>query len=223
MDAKKTGAFIASLRKEQKLTQAALAERLNLSNRTVSKWETGDGYPDITVLPKLSQILGVSVDELLSGERQSSPIPEVKVTEVENGDHLKNLFSVMYVIALFFALLAAVLGTLTELYCIWAFSILFYTHWEIIFAAMSFFATLAAGLIYCVGLVRLEVAFSKDEIRQMTRRKTWALSLILTFFPVAFLIRLYRCFFWHFQVGFAVLLCLLCALGLIILYKKLRR
>ena len=45
-----------------------MAERLNASNRTVSKWETGDGYPDITILPNLSDILEISIDELICGE-----------------------------------------------------------------------------------------------------------------------------------------------------------
>ena len=70
MDTKKTGAFIAELRKEKTLTQTELAKRLNISNRTVSKWENGDGYPDITMLPELASALGVSVDELLQGERK---------------------------------------------------------------------------------------------------------------------------------------------------------
>jgi len=69
MDATKTGAFIAALRKEQGYTQTAFAEKLNISNRTVSKWENGDGYPDITMLPALAEALGVSTDELLLGER----------------------------------------------------------------------------------------------------------------------------------------------------------
>ncbi len=70
MDSGKTGAFIAELRKENDLTQTALAEKLNISNRTVSKWENGDGYPDITILPQIAEILGVTVDELLLGEKK---------------------------------------------------------------------------------------------------------------------------------------------------------
>ena len=69
MDTNKTGEFISSLRKEKGLTQTELAQKLNISNRTVSKWENADGYPDITILPELSKILGVSVDELLNGEK----------------------------------------------------------------------------------------------------------------------------------------------------------
>lgn len=70
MDSRKVGALIAELRKEKGLTQAELAEKLNISNRTVSKWENGDGYPDITILFDLANVLGVTVDELLKGETQ---------------------------------------------------------------------------------------------------------------------------------------------------------
>jgi len=72
MDANKIGKFISVLRKEKGLTQSALAEKLNISNRTVSKWENGDGYPDITILPELARIFGVSVDEIIRGERAES-------------------------------------------------------------------------------------------------------------------------------------------------------
>ena len=68
MDSKKTGSLIAALRKEKNCTQTQLAEMLNVSNRTVSKWENGDGFPDITTLPAIAKVLGVTVDELLAGE-----------------------------------------------------------------------------------------------------------------------------------------------------------
>lgn len=71
MDAKETGRFICLLRKEKGLTQSALAEMLNVSNRTVSKWETGEGYPDITLLPDIAKVLGVTTDEILSGKKSS--------------------------------------------------------------------------------------------------------------------------------------------------------
>ena len=69
MDQKKTGDFIAMLRKEKGLTQQELAGRLHISNKTVSKWECGDGMPDITLLPALAAELGVTADDLLRGEQ----------------------------------------------------------------------------------------------------------------------------------------------------------
>ena len=62
-----TGAMIKRLREAGKLTQQQLAERINVSAKAVSKWETGRGYPDISLLEPLCAALGVSVIELLSG------------------------------------------------------------------------------------------------------------------------------------------------------------
>lgn len=69
MDQIKTGKFIASLRKEQGLTQAVLAEKLGITDRAVSKWETGKCLPDASIMPELCEILGISVNELLAGEK----------------------------------------------------------------------------------------------------------------------------------------------------------
>ena len=69
MDYKKIGEFLASERKAKNLTQAKLAEKLFVSEKTISKWENGKGVPDTTVLPKLCEIFEISLHELLSGER----------------------------------------------------------------------------------------------------------------------------------------------------------
>ena len=72
MDQKLTGQFIAKMRKEKGLTQRQLAEKLLISDKTVSKWENGKGYPDISLLEPLAGVLGVSVVELLSGKAVSN-------------------------------------------------------------------------------------------------------------------------------------------------------
>ena len=69
MDYNKIGNFIATERKAKKLTQAKLAEKVFVSEKTVSKWENGKGIPDTYLLPKLCEVLGVSLNELLSGEK----------------------------------------------------------------------------------------------------------------------------------------------------------
>ena len=69
MDYNKIGKFIMTERKAKKLTQAKLAEKLFISEKTISKWESGRGIPDTTVLPQLCEIFGVTLNELLSGER----------------------------------------------------------------------------------------------------------------------------------------------------------
>ena len=63
-----TGAMIKRLREEKRITQQQLAEIMNVSDKAVSKWETGRGYPDITLIEPLAEALGVSVIELFSGE-----------------------------------------------------------------------------------------------------------------------------------------------------------
>lgn len=69
MDYNKIGNFIAFERKAKNLTQAKLAEKVFVSEKTVSKWENGKGLPDTNTLPKLCEILEVSLNELLNGER----------------------------------------------------------------------------------------------------------------------------------------------------------
>ncbi len=68
-----TGKLIQRLRKEKQYTQSELASMLGISNKAISRWETGDGYPDVTLLLKLASILEVSVEALLKGEADPSP------------------------------------------------------------------------------------------------------------------------------------------------------
>lgn len=72
MDYNKIGNFIAKERKAKKLTQAKLAEKLYVSEKTISKWENGNGIPDTNTLPKLCEIFEISINELLNGERIST-------------------------------------------------------------------------------------------------------------------------------------------------------
>lgn len=72
MDAKLTGRFIADLRKERGLTQEELAGELNVTNKAVSRWETGAGFPDVDSMMALSAFFGVSVNELLLGRRSAA-------------------------------------------------------------------------------------------------------------------------------------------------------
>lgn len=197
MESRKTGNFICSLRKEKGYTQARLAEILNVSNRTVSKWEKGDGYPDVTLLPEIAKALGVTVDELLNGEKSQTAVLK---TDEKTHDHKKekeydkksilNFFKIAYVISLFLAVFSLLLGTVTELYCIWAFNILFYTHWEIMFAAVSLVALVGAGLVFAVGVTRLSVAYTKAEVIAETKNKGALLSLLCLPFPLSFIARI---------------------------------
>ena len=67
MDAIKTGSFIAKKRKERNMSQRELAEYLHITDKAISKWERGLSFPDITVLIPLSEVLNVSLYDLLTG------------------------------------------------------------------------------------------------------------------------------------------------------------
>lgn len=69
MDSKSCGSFICELRKEKKLTQKGLAKKLNVSDKAISRWETGKGFPDVNSLLGLSELFNVTVNELLAGKR----------------------------------------------------------------------------------------------------------------------------------------------------------
>ncbi|MDF2502183.1 MAG: transcriptional regulator, family [Anaerosporomusa subterranea] len=68
MDCDKIGNLIYNLRKEKAMTQKQLADLMNISDKAISKWERGLGCPDVSLLPELSQILGVNIEEILSGK-----------------------------------------------------------------------------------------------------------------------------------------------------------
>lgn len=81
-----TGAVVKALREKQNLTQRDLADRIGVSDKTISKWETGKGLPDITLLEPLAGALGVSVTELLAGE--------IRVNTNRAGNMLRSKFYV---------------------------------------------------------------------------------------------------------------------------------
>lgn len=82
MEKKTIGSFIATLRKANGMTQKDLAEKLNVSDKTVSRWERDDGAPDLAVIPVIAEIFDVTCDELLRGERKSL-IERAEITEAE--------------------------------------------------------------------------------------------------------------------------------------------
>ena len=81
MDQEKIGKFIAKLRKEKNMTQNELAESLGITDRAISKWKNGRGMPDLSLLTPLCEILGVSINELLSGERLDKKDYQEKLEE----------------------------------------------------------------------------------------------------------------------------------------------
>lgn len=82
MDNVKIGNLINKLRKEKGMTQLQLAEKLHISDKTVSKWERGLGCPDVSLLTDLSQVFGVDLEKLLSGQLDANE---------ERGGNMKKL------------------------------------------------------------------------------------------------------------------------------------
>ncbi len=77
------GSFISEMRKARKMTQKELAQALDITDKAVSKWERGLSYPDISLLARLADLLGVTVSELLGGEKEDSE-PAVQEERVEH-------------------------------------------------------------------------------------------------------------------------------------------
>lgn len=86
MDCSKVGEIIRMKRVEKALTQKQLADAMNISDKTISKWERGLGCPDVTLLPELSNLLGINIEEILTGD--------LKMNEVVNGNMRKTQFYV---------------------------------------------------------------------------------------------------------------------------------
>lgn len=118
MNQVKIGNFLKALRKEKALTQEQLAEQLNVSSRTVSRWENGNNMPDISVLIMLSEFYDVDIREIIDGERKTENMNEetkdtlVKVAEYTAAEKEKILKQLLYntiiaflsVVAVFIAL-----------------------------------------------------------------------------------------------------------------------
>jgi transcriptional regulator with XRE-family HTH domain len=88
VDSQKIGLFLKALRKEKHLTQEDLGEKLNVSSRTVSRWETGRNLPDLSLLVALAEFYDISITEIIDGERKSESMnEETKETALKMADY----------------------------------------------------------------------------------------------------------------------------------------
>ena len=88
MDQKRIGSFLRELRTEKGLTQEQLAEKLNVSGRTVSRWENGNNMPDLSIIVELADFYDIDIRELLNGERKSEKMNEdLKETSLKMADY----------------------------------------------------------------------------------------------------------------------------------------
>ena len=93
LNQEKTGRFMAEMRRQQNLTQRQLAEQIGVSDKTVSKWETGRSMPDNAILLDVCLLLNISVNELLSGEKftEENYVDKAEETMIELVKETENL------------------------------------------------------------------------------------------------------------------------------------
>lgn len=161
MDSKKFGAFIANIRKERCMTQRELADQLNISDKAISKWETGEGFPEITIIPALAEILKVSVDELFKGEHQEQVSvqghPPALAEHVLNSSMLK--FNNFYMVAASLALLGLIAF----------FTITLVTYYEVIGFGVQLALILASVLLF--GIAYNQLSNQAAKYNQMHPRE----------------------------------------------------
>lgn len=147
MNQQKIGIFLKELRKEKQITQEQLAEYLNVSNRSVSRWETGNNLPDLDILIQLSKYYDVQLIEILEGEKMKEEkhleTTVQKVAEYGNEEKLKltrlmNFFFILGVVSnLIYLILTMLDYTSIELY----------NHIAMFFLGISF-GVLVVGVVY---------------------------------------------------------------------------
>lgn len=141
MNQEKIGMFIAECRKEKNLTQKDLADKLGITDKAVSKWENGRCMPDISSLQALTSVLGITINELLAGERITEEDTEEKSEE--------NIFALLKKINKTNTRLQKILLCLMSVFAVIG-AILF--NFEIGYSAIFITLTLIMGLILCKTL-----------------------------------------------------------------------
>lgn len=128
MEAKTMGSFIAALRKANGMTQKDLAEKLNVSDKSVSRWERDEGAPDLSLIPVIAEVFGITCDELLRGERKpesqrQEPVAEETLTPKADKQRQRLLKASMtkYRSRMLIAAAIACLGLIAAMICNFAF------------------------------------------------------------------------------------------------------
>ena len=123
MNAQKCGKFIAELRKEQNLTQKDLADKINVSDKAISRWETGKGFPDVDSLQALSKFFSITINELLAGEKaETKSIEELAeeniisaITETEKSKKIKKSTIALSIIVALLLLIPLLKGSIESI------------------------------------------------------------------------------------------------------------
>ncbi|MEG2008650.1 MAG: helix-turn-helix transcriptional regulator [Oscillospiraceae bacterium] len=161
MERKTIGSFIAALRKVNGLTQKDLAEKLHVSDKSVSRWERDDGTPDLSLIPVLAEIFGVTCDELLRGERQASEQQSGNKPDCKSDKQRQRILSVSlskYRNRSLLSVGLAVLGLLAAMVCNFGF---YRAYLGFLFGSVFYLAALLCQAVWINGAF---LAVSDDEM-----------------------------------------------------------
>ncbi len=148
MEKQTIGSFIAALRRANGLTQKELADRLGVSDKAVSRWERDETLPDLTLIPVLAEIFGVTADELLSGQRRNPTSDTQEPDKKKTGKVLRRFLAAektRFKVQSILSAAIAVLGLLVGLLCNFVFSR----------AKLGFFL----GSLFCTAAVVCQIIF----------------------------------------------------------------
>lgn len=153
MDQIKIGQFIAECRKKQQLTQMQLAEKLNVTDRAVSKWENGKTMPDSSIMLELCRILKISVNDLLNGEvismenynkKLEQQLLEMVEQKVENDKKLLTLEWVIGILSLLVLFIPIIIASFVSM-----------EEWQKLAVAFSGFIPAFAGFFFAVRIEQI--------------------------------------------------------------------
>lgn len=159
MNAQKCGEFITELRKEKNLTQKDLANRLNVSDKAISRWETGKGFPDVDSLQSLSEFFSVSINELLAGEKaEIKTIEEIAeeniisaMVETEKSKKIKKSTTILSIIVALILIIPLLKGSIESIIKLLGKYTLVKDPWLIIFNLFISLCIFFAGLVVYKG------------------------------------------------------------------------
>lgn len=183
MDNQKIGKFIAKRRKMKNMTQKDLANALDVTSQAISKWETGKGIPDISILQQLSKILSVTIDEIINGEENSSTLNNDNINSNNIIFSCENTISKSYYNKLFkliqkyfspqnnvilFTIFCLIIITIISTYALY----MIYPSKNIIFITLPIFIILSLILLYMYQGFRIKsLSYYKKFLKENKKNK----------------------------------------------------
>ena len=182
MNQKKIGLFLKELRKEKGITQEAFAEELNVSGRTVSRWETGSNLPDISLIVEIADFYDVDVREIIEGKRKSEMNEEIKDVANKMADYAVNEKSKMLKWVQVIGFIGVFIMTGAIVFQCLSYESMPFQRWSLILSGGAFFVMIIITL-YVNGL--LDRVAKKKTILNVVKIVTIAMAVISTYFIVS--------------------------------------